>query len=231
MVLGLGPLEGPALDARDFSGGASLLVRQSPLTPPSHTPHPTSTPIRLRFMSSQIMNIHPEEEAPLLVAESAEEDDPDLAAAIAASLAHASGPPPQSPVPGSYAAAAGGYAAAIAMGSRDARAGSPEAGEPGLAGAVGLRNETGEYNCFLNVIVQCLWRCADFRQQARGACFISSRCPLAACRAARRPSLRIRCSPNVHPAVQPLSGVLVSDAAAPLAVGLFAMMCCPAECF
>ncbi|KAL4450739.1 hypothetical protein ABPG77_001095 [Micractinium sp. CCAP 211/92] len=112
-----------------------------------------------------ILNIHPEEQAPLLVAESAEEDDPDLAAAIAASLAHASGPPPQSPVPGSYAAAAGGYAAAIAMGSRDARAGSPEAGKPGLAGAVGLRNEAGEYNCFLNVIVQCLWRCADFRQQ------------------------------------------------------------------
>ncbi|KAL4450740.1 hypothetical protein ABPG77_001096 [Micractinium sp. CCAP 211/92] len=32
-------------------------------------------------------------------------------------------------------------------------------------GLAGLRNETGEYNCFLNVIVQCLWRCADFRQQ------------------------------------------------------------------
>ena len=29
----------------------------------------------------------------------------------------------------------------------------------------GLRNETGEYNCFLNVIIQCLWRCAEFRQQ------------------------------------------------------------------
>ena len=32
-------------------------------------------------------------------------------------------------------------------------------------GLVGLRNETGEYNCFLNTIIQCLWRCADFRQQ------------------------------------------------------------------
>lgn len=28
----------------------------------------------------------------------------------------------------------------------------------------GLQNETGEYNCFLNVILQCLWRCTDFRQ-------------------------------------------------------------------
>ena len=29
----------------------------------------------------------------------------------------------------------------------------------------GMRNETGEYNCFLNVIIQCLWRCSEFRQQ------------------------------------------------------------------
>ena len=27
----------------------------------------------------------------------------------------------------------------------------------------GLQNKTGEYNCFLNVIVQCLWHCASFR--------------------------------------------------------------------
>jgi hypothetical protein len=32
-------------------------------------------------------------------------------------------------------------------------------------GLTGLQNETGEYNCFLNVIVQCLWRCAEFRGQ------------------------------------------------------------------
>lgn len=28
---------------------------------------------------------------------------------------------------------------------------------------VGLRNATGENNCFLNVIIQCLWRCGPFR--------------------------------------------------------------------
>lgn len=28
----------------------------------------------------------------------------------------------------------------------------------------GLRNATGEYNCFLNVIVQCLWYCSTLRQ-------------------------------------------------------------------
>ena len=27
----------------------------------------------------------------------------------------------------------------------------------------GLQNETGEYNCFLNVVVQCLWHCRAFR--------------------------------------------------------------------
>ncbi|KAK9803715.1 hypothetical protein WJX73_005429 [Symbiochloris irregularis] len=31
------------------------------------------------------------------------------------------------------------------------------------APATGLQNNIGEYNCFLNVIVQCLWRCQDFR--------------------------------------------------------------------
>jgi hypothetical protein len=35
---------------------------------------------------------------------------------------------------------------------------------PGLAHA-GLANETGEYNCFLNVVVQCLYSCREFRNQ------------------------------------------------------------------
>ena len=41
--------------------------------------------------------------------------------------------------------------------------------QPGPAALAlpGLRNETGEYNCFLNVIIQCLWRCTTFRQQVR----------------------------------------------------------------
>lgn len=29
----------------------------------------------------------------------------------------------------------------------------------------GLSNEAGEYNCFLNAILQCLWHCAEFRRQ------------------------------------------------------------------
>jgi hypothetical protein len=32
----------------------------------------------------------------------------------------------------------------------------------------GLQNETGEYNCFLNVIIQCLWHCSDFRAGLMG---------------------------------------------------------------
>jgi hypothetical protein len=31
--------------------------------------------------------------------------------------------------------------------------------------AAGLRNATGEYNCFLNTVVQCLWNCQSFKQQ------------------------------------------------------------------
>ena len=31
-----------------------------------------------------------------------------------------------------------------------------------------LQNMTGEYNCFLNVIIQCLWHCHEFRRQVMG---------------------------------------------------------------
>ena len=31
--------------------------------------------------------------------------------------------------------------------------------------APGMRNETGEYNCFLNVVIQCLWSCQPFGEQ------------------------------------------------------------------
>ena len=33
------------------------------------------------------------------------------------------------------------------------------------AGMPGLQNQIGEYNCFLNVVVQCLWHCRDFKRQ------------------------------------------------------------------
>ena len=36
--------------------------------------------------------------------------------------------------------------------------------EPASTSTMGLRNATGEYNCFLNVIIQCLWHCRVFRQ-------------------------------------------------------------------
>ncbi len=39
------------------------------------------------------------------------------------------------------------------------------ADELGSSAATGLSNEAGEYNCFLNVIIQCLWHCTDFRRQ------------------------------------------------------------------
>ena len=36
--------------------------------------------------------------------------------------------------------------------------------EAASTSTMGLRNATGEYNCFLNVIIQCLWHCCVFRQ-------------------------------------------------------------------
>ncbi|KAK9830628.1 hypothetical protein WJX81_006901 [Elliptochloris bilobata] len=36
------------------------------------------------------------------------------------------------------------------------------------AAAPGLQNEAGEYNCFLNMVVQCLWHCAAFREDFQG---------------------------------------------------------------
>lgn len=40
----------------------------------------------------------------------------------------------------------------------------PRQAQTGLAAAAaGLQNQTGDYNCFLNVVVQCLWHCIAFR--------------------------------------------------------------------
>ena len=44
-----------------------------------------------------------------------------------------------------------------------ASADSSAAGSALVVATPGLQNEAGEYNCFLNVVVQCLWRCARFR--------------------------------------------------------------------
>lgn len=42
---------------------------------------------------------------------------------------------------------------------------APEQAEVAALSLPGLRNESGEFNCFLNVVLQCLWRCADFRAE------------------------------------------------------------------
>ena len=89
------------------------------------------------------MNIAPEEPE--------EEDDADLAAAIAASLQESQRPRSHTSAFAQHQTP-GAAAAALVTGGDD-------------LGLAGLRNETGEYNCFLNTIIQCLWRCADFRQQ------------------------------------------------------------------
>ena len=45
----------------------------------------------------------------------------------------------------------------------DLGAGAAAAAQPGLS------NATGEYNCFLNAIIQCLWQCQGFRAGLLGA--------------------------------------------------------------
>ena len=50
----------------------------------------------------------------------------------------------------------------------DSAGGSPlgvTPSSPAVRGAAGLANATGEYNCFLNVVVQSLWHLPPFRQQ------------------------------------------------------------------
>ncbi len=54
-----------------------------------------------------------------------------------------------------YAAAASGGIGAVPEGSGDSTA--------LVVATPGLQNAIGEYNCFLNVIIQCLWHCASFR--------------------------------------------------------------------
>lgn len=43
-------------------------------------------------------------------------------------------------------------------GCRDSTSDGVAAGEPAL------QNKAGEYNCFLNAVVQCLWHCTAFKE-------------------------------------------------------------------
>lgn len=44
-----------------------------------------------------------------------------------------------------------------------------QTGQLALTGPVvatpGLQNQIGEYNCFLNVVIQCLWHCREFQSR------------------------------------------------------------------
>ena len=56
---------------------------------------------------------------------------------------------------------------ASAMQHQQAAADADGRGSAGTGAALvatpGLQNRIGEYNCFLNVIIQCLWQCGAFR--------------------------------------------------------------------
>jgi hypothetical protein len=94
------------------------------------------------------------------------------------------GSPPRVPTPevvpteaAAAARAAGETLPLLQRGATAARGGAERSKGPSLA-LPGLRNEAGDFNCFLNVVLQCLWRCADFRQQVMGShpCCVSSLC-------------------------------------------------------
>ena len=80
-------------------------------------------------------------------------DDRDLQRALQASLETAN----ERPARGAISSTGGGEVAARVVGGLE-------------VGAAGLANETGEYNCFLNVVVQCLWNCKTFRTMLVNAC-------------------------------------------------------------
>lgn len=113
------------------------------------------------------MGIPPTEQPPAPPAAAAHEDeeDEDLRRAIEASMDRS-----QDVVP-SQARLAGGWASGAASGgdaSGGAAAGRSGAATEELPDGVkvsGMRNEAGEYNCFLNVIVQCMWQCVEFRRR------------------------------------------------------------------
>ena len=47
--------------------------------------------------------------------------------------------------------------------SADGAASSRSSAGAAVVATPGLQNQIGEYNCFLNVIIQCLWQCVAFR--------------------------------------------------------------------
>ena len=52
----------------------------------------------------------------------------------------------------------------LSAGARaEQREGSAHGASAAAPNEAGLQNETGEYNCFLNAVVQCLWHCAAFK--------------------------------------------------------------------
>ena len=104
----------------------------------------------------------PQVPPPSAAAALAEQEDEDLRRAIEASMDRS-----QDVVPSQVRQDAA-WAAAAASGGGTSSGAAGAAVPDGIGGFTALRNEAGEYNCFLNVLVQCLWHCREFRQQVGG---------------------------------------------------------------
>ena len=72
------------------------------------------------------------------------------------------------PAAATAAAAAAVAAAASPWESRPSASGDQGRSVQVCAAPSGLANASGNYNCFLNVIVQCLWHCGEFRGMVLG---------------------------------------------------------------
>ena len=140
------PSSGPWAEAQPDSPPAAQQPDAQPTTPTAKDPAPRGLQERLREclrpFGAEAAPAMPVVREPLPTAAGTAGVDASQAVAAAQRLA-----PPAAP------GALGGY--------------WPAPSEQQHAGLPGLRNESGEYNCFLNAVVQCLHHCPPFRRGVR----------------------------------------------------------------
>lgn len=125
--------------------------RQVPSVDVSHAspaPPPPPAPADAAAAAAQVHD-YPALGQPEVAAEPVDEEEEEFQKALQASLAH--------PQPDRY------HAGIHHSGSDANDVQVPARLEPAVS-AAGLANQAGEYNCFLNVVIQCLWHCEAFQK-------------------------------------------------------------------
>ncbi|KAG2445913.1 hypothetical protein HXX76_000516 [Chlamydomonas incerta] len=158
----------PAADAGGWGGSmADVAPASEKPAAPAATPKPLSWADKIK--AAKKLEEMPEAERPAALPQPAYEDDGSdydddahYQAAVAASLHD--NKDVAFPALGAARPSAGRGAAGWGVGMGMAAAPTSDAATGGgNAAGTGLVNRQGEYNCFLNVIIQCLWHCTDFR--------------------------------------------------------------------